>query len=92
MIGFDQGEREKLKPCKFSMKPAIIAQSGKKRATPTVEQLKGSGVRVAQEQPHVPTTWQERNRAASAVIANGGPDPRGPGPELRERRWRDQPS
>jgi hypothetical protein len=35
VIGFDQGERDKLKPVRFSMKPAIIAQSGKKRATPT---------------------------------------------------------
>jgi hypothetical protein len=31
VIGFDQGEREKLKPVTFSMKPAIIAQSGKRR-------------------------------------------------------------
>jgi hypothetical protein len=82
VIGFDQGERDKLVPCTFSMKPAIIAQSGKKRATPTQEQLKGSGLKLAKDQPHVPASWQERNKAASAVIVNGGPEP----PRLRRKR------
>jgi hypothetical protein len=86
VINTDQGERDKLVPCTFSMKPAIIAQSGKKRrATPTPEQLKGSGLRVAPDQPHVPG-WQERHLAASAVIVNGGPDE--PEPKRRKRQPR----
>jgi hypothetical protein len=71
IVNFDQGLRELLVPCRFSAKPAIVAQSGKKRATPTKEQLKGSGLRVAAEQPHVPANWQERHLAASAAIVMG---------------------
>jgi hypothetical protein len=72
VVNTDQGLREKILPCTFSIKPAIIAQSGKKRATPTKEQLKGSGLKLADQQPHVPATWQERHLAASAVVVNGG--------------------
>jgi hypothetical protein len=71
IVNFDQGLRDKLVPCTFSMRPAIVAQSGKKRATPTVEQLRGSGLKLAQEQPHVPSSWQERHRAASALVVAG---------------------
>jgi hypothetical protein len=86
IVNFDQGEREKLVPVRFSMKPAIIAQSGKKRATPTEQQLRGSGVKLASEQPHVPANWQERHKAASAVIANGGEGAQAEAPRPRKRR------
>jgi hypothetical protein len=71
IVNFDQGLRDKLVPCTFSMKPAIIAQSGKKRDTPTKQQLRGTGLRLAKDQPHVSTTWQQRHLAASAAIVNG---------------------
>jgi hypothetical protein len=70
VVATDQGWRDQIRPCTFSMKPAIIAQSGKKRATPSPEQLKGSGLKVAAEQPHV-SNWQERHRAASALVVAG---------------------
>jgi hypothetical protein len=44
-----------------------------KPATPTKQQLRGSGLKVADSQPHVPATWQERQLAASALIADGVP-------------------
>jgi hypothetical protein len=108
IIPFDQGDREACKPVTFRMKPAFVTRSGPKRThTPEPEQLKGTGLRVADEQPHLPPPnraspeavrefvgaltdepvpdWQERHRAASAVVANGG---EAPAPSARRRsRW-----
>jgi hypothetical protein len=53
IIPFDQGEE--CKPVSFSMKPAFVTKCGKKRRhTPDPEQLRGTGLRVADEQPHIP--------------------------------------
>jgi hypothetical protein len=82
IIPFDQGEE--CKPVTFRMKPAWVVKSGARyaRHTPEPEQLKGTGLKVADDQPHIDgnnsgencasADWQERNKAASAVIANGG--------------------
>jgi hypothetical protein len=51
IIPFDQGEE--CKPVTFRMKPAWITRIGAKRNhTPEPEQLKGTGLKVAEEQPH----------------------------------------
>jgi hypothetical protein len=71
IVNFDQGLRGLLAPVTFSMKPAIVAASGKKRATPSPEQLRGTGLKLAPEQPHVPSSWQDRHRAASALVVAG---------------------
>jgi hypothetical protein len=78
IIPFDQGDKEACKPVTFRMKPAFITRTGAKRNhTPEPEQLKGTGLRVADEQPHIPPPnraspdWQERNKARSAQIING---------------------
>jgi hypothetical protein len=53
IIPFDQGEE--CKPVTFRMKPAWITRTGAKRNhTPEPEQLKGTGLKVAGEQPHIP--------------------------------------
>jgi hypothetical protein len=53
IIPFDQGEE--CKPVTFRMKPAFVTRIGAKRNhTPGAEQLKGTGLKVAEEQPHVP--------------------------------------
>ena len=55
IIPFDQGDAENCKPVTFRMKPAFITRSGAKRNhTPDPEQLRGTGLKVAQEQPHLP--------------------------------------
>jgi hypothetical protein len=102
IIPFDQGDREACKPVTFRMKPAFITRSGARRNhTPEPEQLRGTGLKVADEQPHIsgnnsaadraspeavrefvgaltgepvpePPDWQERHRAASAMVVNGG--------------------
>ena len=86
IIPFDQGDRENCKPVTFRMKPAFVTKSGKKRThTPEPEQLKGTGLKVAEEQPHIPAEnraspeaagepvpdWQAAHKARSALIANG---------------------
>jgi hypothetical protein len=56
IIPFDQGEREKCKPVTFSMKPAFVTRTGKKRThTPDNDQLKDAKLKVADEQPHIPS-------------------------------------
>jgi hypothetical protein len=89
ILPFDAGERENCKPITFTMKPAFVTKSGKKRAhTPSNDELADVNLRVARKQPHLPpsanrASWQERNRAASAVIVNGGPEP--PKPRRKPR-------
>jgi hypothetical protein len=52
IIPFDQGEE--CKPVTFRMKPAWITRTGAKRNhTPEPEQLKGTGLKVAEEQRHI---------------------------------------
>jgi hypothetical protein len=64
IIPFDQGDREACKPVTFRMKPAFITRSGAKRThTPEPEQLRGTGLKVADEQPHLPP-----NRASGEAV------------------------
>jgi hypothetical protein len=52
IIPFDQGEE--CKPVTFRMKPAWVTRTGAKRNhTPEPNQLRGTGLRVADEQPHI---------------------------------------
>jgi hypothetical protein len=53
IIPFDQGEE--CKPVTFRMKPAWVVKAGARyqRHTPDPEQLRGTGLRVADEQPHL---------------------------------------
>ena len=56
IIPFDQGLREDCKPATVRMKPAYVCKSGKKRRhTPDNDQLKDLGLKVAKDQPHIPT-------------------------------------
>jgi hypothetical protein len=54
IIPFDQGET--CKPVTFRMKPAFVSKAGARyrRHTPDPDQLKGTGLKVAEEQPHIP--------------------------------------
>jgi hypothetical protein len=52
IIPFDQGEE--CKPVTFRMKPAWITRTGAKRNhTPDPDHLRGTGLKVAEEQPHL---------------------------------------
>jgi hypothetical protein len=52
IIPFDSGEE--CKPVTFRMKPAFVTKCGaKRRHTPDPEQLRGTGLKVAEEQPHI---------------------------------------
>jgi hypothetical protein len=53
IIPFDQGET--CHPVTFKMRPAFVTRAGRKyaRHTPEPDQLKGTGLKVAGEQPHI---------------------------------------
>jgi hypothetical protein len=54
IISFDQGERTKIRPFELKMRPAQISKAGKKRRQcPTDRELRGTGLTVAEEQPHL---------------------------------------
>jgi hypothetical protein len=55
IIPFDQGEV--CKPVTFRMKPAFVTRvgAGFARHTPEPDQLKGTGLKVAEDQPHIPS-------------------------------------
>jgi hypothetical protein len=54
IVAFDQGEREKLQPFTMRMRPAQISKAGKKRREcPTNGELRGSGLTLAKDQPHL---------------------------------------
>jgi hypothetical protein len=55
IIPFDSGLE--CKPVTFRMKPAFVCKSGaKRRHTPEPKQLRGTGLKVAEEQPHIPAS------------------------------------
>jgi hypothetical protein len=57
IIATDQGEGDKLKPFLLKMKPAQISRAGKRRPqTPSNSELRGTGLGVAKEQPHLGDT------------------------------------
>jgi hypothetical protein len=77
IIPFDQGERDKCKEVTFRMKPAFVTRTGKKRThAPEPEQLKDTGLKVAEEQPHIPSASEEaladKWKPKSAPIGAGG--------------------
>jgi hypothetical protein len=60
IIPFDQGKRDECVETTFRMKPAFVTRSGRRRNhTPEPDQLKGTGLRVAEEQPHIPSVSSE---------------------------------
>jgi hypothetical protein len=57
IIATDQGEAGKLKPFTLKMRPAQISRAGKRRPqTPSNSELRGTGLGVAKEQPHLGDT------------------------------------
>jgi hypothetical protein len=102
IIPFDQGDREACKPVTFRMKPAFITRMGAKRNhTPGPEQLKGTGLKVAEEQPHIPSeregalveNWKPQSPMGTggALIApaedsNSEPTPIEPEPKPKQKR------
>jgi hypothetical protein len=63
IIPFDQGDREGCKPVTFRMKPAFVTKAGKKGThTPTNDELKDIGLRVAKDQPHIPVPEAPESR------------------------------
>jgi hypothetical protein len=60
IIPFDQGEA--CHPVTFRMRPAFVTRSGAgyARHTPDADQLKGTGLKVAEEQPHIPGAPDEQ--------------------------------
>jgi hypothetical protein len=61
VINFDQGNLDKLVPVTFSMRPCTITTAGARyaRHTPDNEQLTDAKLKVAVEQPHIPSTSEE---------------------------------
>jgi hypothetical protein len=54
IIATDQGEGDKLQPFTLKMRPAQISRAGKRRPqTPSNSELRGTGLGVAKEQPHL---------------------------------------
>jgi hypothetical protein len=81
IIPFDQGRRDECKETTFRMKPAFVTRSGRRRNhTPGPDQLKGTGLRVADEQPHIPAAESVHIPAAEPVanateaVANATPE------------------
>jgi hypothetical protein len=71
IVNFDQGEREKLQPISFDLKPVIIARSGsRRRQVPDAGELRGSGISPASpadppeagasRKPKIPYAGQEK--------------------------------
>jgi hypothetical protein len=76
IIPFDQGET--CKPVTFKMRPAWISRVGAKRNhTPEPEQLKGTGLKVAEEQPHIPEEAPSES-PDRPLIPYAGKEPRKP--------------
>jgi hypothetical protein len=75
IIPFDQGEE--CKPVSFKMRPAFISRIGAKRnQTPEPEQLKGTGLKVAEEPRRlIPYAGKEKpKRKRHAKISKTRPD------------------
>jgi hypothetical protein len=71
IIPFDQGLE--CKPVSFKMRPAWITRIGAKRDVPEQDQLKGTGLKVAGEQPP-----EETKRPLIAYAGKEKPEPRKP--------------
>jgi hypothetical protein len=76
IIPFDQGEE--CKPVTFKMKPAFITRIGAKRNhTPDADQLKGTGLKVAEEEPSrplIPYAGKEKPERKRRAISATKPD------------------
>jgi hypothetical protein len=61
VINFDRGNLDKLVPITFSMRPCTITKSGARyaRHTPDDDQLTDAKLKVADEQPHLPSASEE---------------------------------
>jgi hypothetical protein len=86
IIPFDQGEE--CHPVTFKMKPAWITRTGAKRNhTPEPEQLRGTGLRVADEQLHISEQSKEvpNENFNRTLIPYAGKEPRKPYKPRRPR-------
>jgi hypothetical protein len=78
LVNYDQGNA--VSPITFTLKPAFITRSGRKtqRHTPTNDELKDVGLRVADEQPHISSatngTAGEQQLAENWKPESPGPD------------------
>jgi hypothetical protein len=76
IIPFDQGEE--CKPVTFKMKPAFITRIGAKRNPPDADQLKGTGLKVAEEpepeRPLIPYAGKEKPERKRRAISATKPD------------------
>jgi hypothetical protein len=75
IIGVDQADESACKPITFSMRPCTVTRAGRSKGhTPTDDELKDCGLKVASEQGHLPgenRAWQAAHKARSALIADG---------------------
>jgi hypothetical protein len=90
IIPFDQGERDKSKPCTFRMKPAFVTRVGKKRThAPDNDQLIDAKLKVAEpsdSEKALAESWKPQSpRGNGAIIAP--PD----NPELSGRNEPEKP-
>jgi hypothetical protein len=70
IVATDQGERGKLKPFELRLYPAVITKAGKRRReTPTNAELRGTGLTVAKEQPHLRDSTADAPSPKSAAGA-----------------------
>jgi hypothetical protein len=75
IVNYDQGNP--VSPIIFTLKPAFITRAGRKRRhTPTNDELKDVGLRVADEQPHIPApaeTTPAQESCLADVMAQDAP-------------------
>ena len=78
IIQFDQGQRDQIQPFTLPMRPAQISRAGKKRReTPSNQELRGSGLTVNKEQPHLdapepePFVHHEQTQLSQRFTASG---------------------
>jgi hypothetical protein len=63
IVNFDQGEREKLQPISFDLRPVMIARAGaRRRQVPDASDLRGSGVSPAAASPADPPPAEGKRR------------------------------
>jgi hypothetical protein len=76
IIATDQGEGGKLKPFTLRMRPAQISRAGKRRTqTPSNAELRGTGLGVAKEQPHIRASSADDTPSASPKPTKESPPP-----------------
>jgi hypothetical protein len=91
IVNFDQGNREKLQPIQFDLRPVIIARSGqRRRQVPDASDLRGSGISPAAPSPSVAEkqmrdNWQPQHTAHDGALVAPVDGPEAPGPKQKRR-------